>query len=145
MEIKITIWYCVLLKQVYDEIIQMYDRRWQIEDYFKVAKQYLQFDKTQIQNYDGLCGHMAMVAMVALGYDILALNQWENIDERTLGYIYRRNLPDIDITDALNWLIQTINSLTTKLSMDSSILDKIFDEFIKALPNRLVRLLDNAS
>jgi len=142
MEIKITIWYCVLLKQVYDEIIQMYDRRWQIEDYFKVAKQYLQFDKTQIQNYDGLCGHMAMVA---LGYDILALNQWENIDERTLGYIYRRNLPDIDITDALNWLIQTINSLTTKLSMDSSILDKIFDEFIKALPNRLVRLLDNAS
>jgi len=128
-----------------DEIIQMYGRRWQIESYFKVAKQYLQFDKTQIQSYDGLCGHMAMVA---LGYDILALSQRENIDERTLGdifYDYGRSLPDIDITDALNWLIQTINSLTTKLSMDSSILDKIFDEFIKALPNRLVRLLDNAS
>lgn len=39
-----------------EEIIQLYGRRWQIEGYFKVAKQYLQFDKTQIQSYDGLCG-----------------------------------------------------------------------------------------
>lgn len=53
-----------------DEIIQMYGRRWQIEGYFKVAKQYLQFDQTQIQSYDGLCGHMALVLM---SYDVLAL------------------------------------------------------------------------
>ncbi|WP_427859964.1 transposase [Liquorilactobacillus sicerae] len=38
-------------------------RRWQIENYFKVAKQYLQFNQTQIQNYDSLCGRMAMVMM----------------------------------------------------------------------------------
>ncbi|WP_167849822.1 transposase [Companilactobacillus suantsaicola] len=37
----------------YDQIVQMYGRCWQIESYFKVAKQYLQFDKTQIQSYDG--------------------------------------------------------------------------------------------
>ncbi|MBU7448071.1 MULTISPECIES: transposase [Lactiplantibacillus] len=46
-----------------DEIIQMYGRRWQIECFFKVAKQYLQFDQTQIQSYDGLCGHLAIVLM----------------------------------------------------------------------------------
>ncbi|WP_156408647.1 transposase, partial [Ligilactobacillus acidipiscis] len=94
-----------------DQIIQMYGRRWQIESYFKVAKQYLQFDKTQIQSYDGLCGHLSIVA---LSYDILALSQRENIDERTLGdifYDYERSLPDIDISDALSWLIQTINGL----------------------------------
>lgn len=128
-----------------EQIIQMYGRRWQIESYFKVAKQYLQFDKTQTQSYDGLCGHLAIVA---LGYDILALSQRENIDERTLGdifYDYGRSLPDIDITDALNWLIRTINGLVKNFNMDSSVLDDIFDEFIKALPNRLIRLLDNAS
>lgn len=27
-----------------EEIIQVYGRRWQIEGYFKVVKQYLQFD-----------------------------------------------------------------------------------------------------
>nr|WP_259686952.1 transposase [Lactobacillus helveticus] len=36
------------------EIIQLYARRWQIENYFKVAKQYLRLDKSQVQNYDGL-------------------------------------------------------------------------------------------
>jgi hypothetical protein len=128
-----------------EQIIQMYGRRWQIESYFKVAKQYLQFDKTQIQSYDGLCGHLAIVA---LGYDILALSQRENIDERTLGdifYDYGRSLLDINITDALNWLIRTINGLVKNFNMDSSVLDDIFDEFIKALRNRLIRRLDNAS
>lgn len=36
------------------EIIQLYARRWQIENYFKVAKQYLRLDKSQVQNYDAL-------------------------------------------------------------------------------------------
>ncbi|QVI34128.1 transposase [Lacticaseibacillus chiayiensis] len=44
-----------------DEIVQLYGRRWQIEGYFKVAKQYLRLERSQIQNYDGLCGHLAMV------------------------------------------------------------------------------------
>lgn len=57
-----------------EAIIQMYGRRWQIECYFKVAKQYLQFDQTQVQSYDGLCGHLAMVM---LSYDVLALAQRE--------------------------------------------------------------------
>lgn len=50
-------------------IIQLYARRWQIENYFKVAKQYLRLDKSQVQNYDGLCGHLAIVMMT---YDLLA-------------------------------------------------------------------------
>nr|WP_225439307.1 transposase [Ligilactobacillus agilis] len=50
-------------------MIQLYGRRWQIETYFKAAKQYLRFDKTQVQNYDGLCGHLAIVMMT---YDLLA-------------------------------------------------------------------------
>ncbi|EKS50701.1 transposase [Lactobacillus sp. HMSC077C11] len=42
-----------------ERIIQMYGRHWQIEGYFKVAKQYLRFDETQVRGYDGLCAHMA--------------------------------------------------------------------------------------
>lgn len=124
-------------------IIQMYGRRWQIEGYFKVAKQYLQFDKTQIQNYDGLCGHMAMVI---LGYDILALHQRESVDDRTIGdlfYEFGRPMPDIKVADALSWLMKTIIGLAKKLNMTTEILDTIFDEFIKTLPSNLGRLLGN--
>ena len=127
------------------DIIQLYARRWQIEGYFKVAKQYLQFDKTQIQKYDGLCGHLAIVA---LAYDILALNQREYIDDRTIGdifYDYGRSLPDITFVDALDLLITSINGLVNNLETDPSVLNQIFDEFIKALPSGLIRQLDNAS
>jgi len=126
------------------EIIQMYARRWQIEGYFKVAKQYLQFDQTQIQSYDGLCGHMAVVAMA---YDILALAQRENTDERTLSGIffdYTRPLPDIKFTNALQWLMKTLTGIAKKSKMTESILDAIFNEFIKALPSSLGRLLGEA-
>jgi len=126
------------------EIIQMYGRRWQIECYFKVAKQYLQFDQTQVQSYDGLCGHLAMVI---LSYDLLALSQRENVDDRTLGdlfYDYGKPLPDLEIAKALNWLLQTITGLGEKFEMATVVLNTIFDEFIKALPSSLGRLLGNA-
>ncbi|WP_421017451.1 IS4 family transposase [Furfurilactobacillus cerevisiae] len=126
------------------EIIQMYGRRWQIEGYFKVAKQYLQFDQTQIQSYDGLCGHMALVMM---SYDILALAQRQNIDERTLGdlfFEYGRALPDIPVAEALNWLMRTLSGLGRKMGMSSEVLDTIFEEFTKALPSSLARLLGSA-
>ncbi|PAK68603.1 transposase, partial [Staphylococcus haemolyticus] len=64
------------------EIIQLYARRWQIENYFKVAKQYLRLDKSQVQNYDGLCGHLAIVMMT---YDLLAWQERQNQDDRTIG------------------------------------------------------------
>ncbi|PMD68036.1 hypothetical protein CBP76_10525 [Companilactobacillus nuruki] len=59
--------------------------------------------------------------------------------------INSKDLPDIDITEALNCLIITINGLVENINIDSSILDKTFDKFIKALSNGLIRLLDNAS
>ncbi|MFD0898558.1 transposase [Loigolactobacillus binensis] len=57
-----------------EAIIQMYGQRWQIECYFKVAKQYLQFDQAQVQGYDELCGRLAIVM---LSYDVLTLAQRE--------------------------------------------------------------------
>lgn len=124
-----------------NEIIQMYGRRWQIEGYFKVAKQYLQFDQTQIQSYDGLW------ALVMMSYDVLALAQRENIDDRTLGdlfFDYSRCLPDISVAKALSWLMKTLSGLGKQLTMTSDILNAIFEEFIKALPSNLTRLLGSA-
>ncbi len=99
------------------EIIQMYARRWQIEGYFKVAKQYLQFDKAQIQSYDGLCGHMALVL---IGYDILALAQRENQDDRPL--------PEIAFTNALDRLLKALTGIAKKLDMSESILNTILGQ-----------------
>lgn len=65
-----------------EEIVQLYGRRWQIETYFKTAKQYLALDKSQIQSYDGQCGY---IAVTALTYDLLAWQERLNTDDRTIG------------------------------------------------------------
>lgn len=49
----------------------MDDHRWQIEELFKVTKQYLRLDRSQIQSYNGFCVHFAMVML----YDNLAWRQ----------------------------------------------------------------------
>lgn len=91
-----------------EEIIQMYGRRWQIEGYFKIAKQYLRLDKSQIQSYDDLCGHLAVVMIT---YDLLAWQQRPNEDDRTLGdlfYEMDETMPDIAVTQALAWLLKAL-------------------------------------
>lgn len=72
----------------------MYGRRWQIETYFKTAKQYLALDKSQIQNYDGQYGY---IAVTALTYDLLAWQERLSTDNRTIGdifYLMNNALPD---------------------------------------------------
>lgn len=77
-----------------EEIFQLYGRRWQIETYFKTAKQYLALDKSQIQNYDGQYGY---IAVTALTYDLLAWQERLSTDDRTIGdifYLMNNALPD---------------------------------------------------
>lgn len=95
------------------EIIQLYARRWQIENYFKVAKQYLRLDKSQIQSYDGFCGHLALVMTV---YSLLAWQERQNKDERTiedLFYIMNEAMPDIELSQALVWLLNSLKEIIT--------------------------------
>lgn len=125
-----------------EEIIQMYGRRWQIEGYFKVAKQYLRLDKSQIQSYDGLCGHLAVVMMT---YDLLAWQQRLNEDERTLGDLfYEMNevMPDIAVTQALAWLLKALSALgATLVGTAEEVINNIVDHFVSFLPKNLVNLL----
>lgn len=124
------------------QIIQMYGRRWQIEGYFKLAKQYLRLAKSQIQDYDGLCGHLAVVMVT---YDILAWRQRQCVDERTLGdlfYTLGDPLPDIAVTQALAWLMSALSTLGTQIvGAEKAILDNIIDQFFALLPKNLVGLL----
>ncbi|WP_417466449.1 transposase [Loigolactobacillus coryniformis] len=82
-------------------IIKLYRRRWQIENYFKAAKQYLRLDQTQIQDYDGLCAHMAVTIM-------LAWQQRRQPDDPTIGdafYQLDTLLPIIDLVTAISQLL----------------------------------------
>ena len=81
-----------------------------------------------------------------MSYDILALHQREQVDERTLGdlfYNFGRPLPDIEIAVALAWLMRQLTGLGEKLGLTTTIIDELFDQFIRTLPNNLAQLLGN--
>lgn len=124
------------------EIIQLYARRWQIETYFKTAKQYLRFDQTQVQNYDGLCGHLAIVMMT---YDLLAWEERQEQDERTIGdlfYIMSAAMPDLNLTDILVWFVKILNELIeTEPIIPTQLLKETVDRFIKHLPQVVAKQL----
>ncbi|OAU12845.1 transposase, partial [Lacticaseibacillus rhamnosus] len=128
-----------------ERIIQMYGRRWQIEGYFKVAKQYLRFDATQVRGYDSLC---ALKAMVMMSYDLLALCQREETDERTLGdlfFYFGKALPDIGIARALSWLMAQLIGIASTYHEAQAVINQIMSEFMQKLPKSLADLFGSAA
>ena len=76
-----------------------------------------------------------------MSYDVLALAQRKNVDERTLGdlfFDYDRCLPDITIVKVLSWLMKTLSGLDEQLGMTNNTLNTIFNEFLKVLPSTVV-------
>ena len=121
-----------------DQIIQLYGRRWQIETYFKAAKQYLALDKSQIQSYDGQCGYFAVTALT---YDLLAWQERQNIDDRTIGdlfYLMNDALPDLAFEEALVYLISALKNIKNEVIEK---IDEIVDQFISLLPKFIRKVL----
>lgn len=116
-------------------IIQLYSRRWQIENYFKAAKQYLRLDQTQIQDYDGLCAHMAVTMMT---YDLLAWQQRRQPGDPTIGDIFYQLdtlLPIIDLATAIGQLLGELTNLkvTKSPAKMTAQIKTLIDQFLNGL------------
>lgn len=88
------------------------------------------------------------LAMVQLSYDLLALEQREAVDDRTLGdlfFDYSRPLPDIVVSQVLNWLMKTLSGLGTKYGVNEDVLNNIFRKFITTLPTSLTKLIGSTN
>ena len=69
-----------------EEIIRIYGKRWQIEVFFKTCKSMLNLiGECRSLSYDALT---ANVAIVFTRYMLLAMEQRQNVDQRTLGGLF---------------------------------------------------------
>ena len=69
-----------------EEIIRIYGKRWQIEVFFKTCKSMLNLvGECHSLSYDALTAH---VAIVFTRYMLLAMEQRQNEDQRTLGELF---------------------------------------------------------
>lgn len=120
------------------QIIQLYNRRWSIETYFKTAKQYLRLNKSQIQSYDG---QVAQITVTAMTYLLLAWQERLNKDDRTLGdlfYLMNDSLPEVKFIEALVYLLKTLQSL------GADFIDQTINQFIAYLPQNVQSVLQEA-
>lgn len=120
------------------QIIQLYSRRWSIETYFKIAKQYLRLNKSQIQSYDG---QVAQITVTAMTYILLAWQERLNKDDRTLGdlfYLMNDSLPEVKFIEALVYLLKTLQSL------GADFIDQTINQFIAYLPHNVQSGLQEA-
>ena len=120
-----------------DEIIRNYGKRWGIEVFFKVCKSYLKLSKeSRSLSYDAMTAH---VAIVFTRYMMLAVEQRESVDERSLGelfFISIEELSDVTLTTAVELIIlEFVKQIERADVMDSDKLAAMVEKFIASLPS----------
>ena len=98
-----------------EQVVQMYAKRWKIEEFFKVAKSLLQLEhEFQGRSYDMLIGH---ATLVCVRYIFLELERRRTLDVRTCGglfYYCCDELPDLKIRDAILLIFQVLEAFLVK-------------------------------
>lgn len=99
-----------------DQIVQMYGRRWDIEVFFKMAKQHLKLAKEiQSRDYDALIAHTSIVFM---RYMFVVYQNRITTDHRTFGDLFYAccdELEDISFLQALHRLLMLAVSRIQKI------------------------------
>ena len=126
-----------------EQVVQMYAKRWKIEEFFKVTKSLLKLEhEFQGRSYDMLIGH---ATLVCVRYIFLELERRRTLDIRTCGELFYHccdELPDLKIREAISLIFHVLGAFLAKFSPDGKdILKTCLEYFIKALPASMLDLL----
>ena len=125
-----------------EEIIRIYGKRWQIEVFFKTCKSMLNLiGECRSLSYDALTAH---VAIVFTRYMLLAMEQRQNVDQRTLGELFFflvDEMADITFSRSLGILM---DALMASLQEILKLSDEQLRAFTADFEARLPKYLRNA-
>jgi hypothetical protein len=126
-----------------EEIIRIYGKRWQIEVFFKTCKSMLNLiGECHSLSYDALTAH---TAIVFTRYMLLALEQRQNEDQRTLGELFfflMDEMADITFSHSLSILMNALReSLQEILKLSDEQLAAFTADFESRLPKYLLEAL----
>lgn len=130
-----------------EEIIRIYGKRWQIEVFFKTCKSMLNLiGECHSLSYDALTAH---VAIVFSRYMLLAMEQRQNEDQRTLGELFFflvDEMADISFCKSLSILMEVlIASLQEILKLSDAQLVAFTADFEARLPKYIQNALHQES
>ena len=117
-----------------EEIVRIYGKRWDIEVFFKMEKQYLDLVKgIQIRDFDGL---IAYTTIAMMRYTFLSYEQRLHDDPRTFGelfHAYCDEIKDLSLLEALQRIITlAIRKLRNNIELSEQVVQKMLDAFMGA-------------
>jgi len=114
------------------EIVRIYGKRWDIEVFFKMEKQYLHLEKgVQLRDFDGLIAH---TTIALLRYLFLSYQQRCETDPRTFGELFRAGcdeIRDITLLDALQRIFTLVADALRRIELTS-------EQFIQQLIDNIM-------
>ena len=134
------------------EIVRIYGKRWDIEVFFKMTKQYLQLEKgVQMRDFDGLIAHTT-IALVR--YLFLSYRQRCDTDPRTIGALFHAGcdeIRDLSLLEALQRILTLVadalrNAEITSEQFIQNIIDDIMGSVLEKMnlkpltPSNLIAL-----
>ena len=119
-----------------DEIIQLYARRWSIEEFFKVSKGLLLLEgECMSRNFDTIRGYIAIVFIRAMFLSVISRMER---DDRTVGILFYslcEEMREIEVKEALELLFHLFAPMAAKeLNIDQQRIDDVIGKFLAGLP-----------
>ncbi|MBZ2108068.1 transposase [Streptococcus mitis] len=125
-----------------EEIIQTYGKRWEIEVYFKICKQYLRLTRCQSLSYDELVGY---TTGVCLAYSMLAYQHRFEVDGRSFGdlfFIMCKEIEDLSFKEALRLIFQLLMDKLEDLGiLSEAVIEALVNLFLIQAPKILTKRL----
>ncbi|MCD6309018.1 MAG: transposase [Candidatus Latescibacteria bacterium] len=129
------------------DIVRIYGKRWDIEVFFKMSKQYLHLEKgVQTRNFDGITAHTTIAMM---RYLFLSYRQRCETDDRTLGELFRAGcskVRDISLMDALHRILTLVADALRRIEFSSEqFIQQLLDEIMGTVIQNMNLVTANAS
>lgn len=115
-----------------EEVVRIYGKRWDIEVFFKMAKQHLNLEReVQLRDYDGLVAH---TSLVFTRYLFLAVQQRFHDDPRSIGSLFYaccEEMKDLTLFEALHRLLTlALEKVRATGEFAESVVNAILDELM---------------
>ena len=123
-----------------EEIVRIYGKRWDIEVFFKMEKQYLDLVKgVQIRDFDGL---IAYTTIAMMRYMFLSYEQRLHDDPRTFGELFYACCDEIKDLSLLEALQRIITLVIHKLRNINELSEILVQNMLDALMGSVVELFN---
>ncbi|MBU2429668.1 MAG: IS4 family transposase, partial [Proteobacteria bacterium] len=113
------------------DIVRIYGKRWDIEVFFKMAKQHLKLTKEiQCRDYDALVAHTTIVFM---RYMFLAYQNRIETDDKTFGELFYACCDEVSDISFVEALYRIMTLAGTRLKAFGSYCEKTVTAFFDAI------------